>query len=88
VFKANLGAAVAYRPAPYEGDVTLLRAGDGGADAADDDPTLGWGALVGGRLEVVPFAGDHFGPVREPSVQVIADMLRRRLVDATRPASA
>jgi thioesterase domain-containing protein len=69
VFKANLRAATDYRPRPYPGPVTVLCAA---GEAPPGDPTLGWGELVTGRLDVREVPGDHFGVVREPFVREIA----------------
>ena len=82
MLEANCRAAIGYRPRPYDGAVTLLRASEASDDGPATDPTLGWGPLVAGGLEIHALPGDHFGPVSEPHVVVIADILRRCLAAA------
>ena len=43
------------------------------------DPTLGWGKLATGGIEVQPVPGNHYTILREPHVQVLAERLRTAL---------
>ena len=66
VFRANSLALSRYRPRPYAGRITLLRAG-----AAGDG---GWDALASeAKVRAIP--GDHFSLLREPHVAVLAAIL-------------
>jgi len=73
VVRANLAAFSAYRARPYDGLLTLVRAGNGHTVAEPDD--LGWGRLAAGvtRLEA---PGDHISLLAEPHVATLADQLR------------
>jgi thioesterase domain-containing protein len=42
---------------------------------------FGWGDLVTGGLEIIYIAGDHFGILKEPSVEILARELKHRLVE-------
>jgi thioesterase domain-containing protein/acyl carrier protein len=79
-----------YQPVPYPGHVTLFRARARplfrlyGWD-------LGWQALAGGRLDVVPIPGNHASLLKEPHVRTLAGALKERIraaVDASRRAEA
>jgi acyl transferase domain-containing protein/thioesterase domain-containing protein/acyl carrier protein len=61
----------------YPGKITLIRALNRGAEALRkrEDPTLGWGNLAGGGLEIYDFYGDHFTLLLQPCVQTIAEKL-------------
>src|SRR5206468_662106 len=74
VFKANLRAMRAAVARPYAGRIALFRAADRLA-ADEPDPTLGWGALAAGGVEVQVVAGDHYTIVREPHVRALAERL-------------
>jgi amino acid adenylation domain-containing protein/non-ribosomal peptide synthase protein (TIGR01720 family) len=87
-FQAHRLAARSYRPAPYEGRLTLIRAA-GPASAspaagARRDPTLGWGRLAA-AVEVHEVPGEHETMVLPPQVAAVAERLRRCL--STAPAA-
>ena len=68
-------AFVEYRPRPYSGRLTLIR-------AAAPDPCRGtflrgWSRLSGGRLNVLPCPGDHFSMIAEPNAAALAALLDR-----------
>ncbi len=66
-----------YRPAPYEGRVTLFKAHDR-SKLSVDDPKLGWGNILPTmEVEVVP--GDHHSLLKAPNVEAIATHLAHRL---------
>jgi amino acid adenylation domain-containing protein len=56
--RISLLASQAYHPGPYDGELTLFLASDG-RSGRDFDPTLGWGAVAGARVRVVPVGGTH-----------------------------
>jgi thioesterase domain-containing protein/acyl carrier protein len=72
-----------YRPARYDGPITLLRAQETlrqiEQGAVDGDPALGWASLARGGLEVVDVPGDHIGMLTEPHVCRVAAALQRCL---------
>ncbi len=70
VFAANLRALAHYRPSPIAGRITMLRASEGSADA-----DRGWGGLAEGGLELTEVPGDHYGVLRAPGVQELAERL-------------
>jgi thioesterase domain-containing protein len=73
VEEAFLVALRNYTPAPYEGDATLFRAKDDLVNYSD--PTLGWGKLVQGRLEIREISGDHDTILHEPHIGMLARVL-------------
>ncbi|MEW5930744.1 MAG: amino acid adenylation domain-containing protein, partial [Gemmatimonadota bacterium] len=76
VFRANLAALHGYRPAPWSGAATLLR-------AAEHDPaqteSAGWERLIEGGVEVRVVPGSHFSMVREPHAEALAREVERAL---------
>jgi amino acid adenylation domain-containing protein len=74
VFTANMRAMRSYWPPTYAGRVTLLRAGEI-APGEPPEPTLGWGAVALGGVEVFDIAGDHYTIVSPPHVQALAERL-------------
>jgi amino acid adenylation domain-containing protein len=58
VHAANQRAAAEYVPKPYDGCVTLFRAGEW-CPTMFDDPFLGWAKLSEGGLDLVEIPGDH-----------------------------
>ncbi|WP_460908686.1 amino acid adenylation domain-containing protein, partial [Paraburkholderia jirisanensis] len=65
-------ALLAYRPAPLvAAPVTLLAA----SAVERADRTLGWGALLGERLQVVPVDGTHLTMVEAPQVDSLGKAL-------------
>ena len=85
VHEANIKAANSYIHKPYSGRVILFRAKEQ-PPGFYQDPKLGWGRLVLGRLDVHEIPGLHWTIVREPNVQVLAEKLRACL-DKTQIAS-
>ena len=86
-FRANHHALYTYEPAPYAGEVVLFRGAE--SRQRDEDPTLGWGDLVSGRLQILDLPGGHYTILRE-EVETLAEQLRRLMdsgkVPGTRPA--
>ncbi|SFK44601.1 non-ribosomal peptide synthetase [Falsiroseomonas stagni] len=83
MFKANFRALGAYRPAPIEGDVALIRSEEGfppelaGLDsaAAAQDPFLGWGDVVQGRLLLRRLPGDHLAMLSAENLPLMAALM-------------
>ncbi|MFC6010437.1 amino acid adenylation domain-containing protein [Nocardia lasii] len=96
VFVAGWRAVDAYRPQPYDGDVTLLRAVEplpqvlrpahDRAGTLHRDPTNGWEAHVAGHLEVIEVPGDHLTLIQAPHVREVAAQLARALGHASTTA--
>jgi thioesterase domain-containing protein/acyl carrier protein len=63
-----------YAPRPYTGRVVLFRTARF-QTGRFRDPTLGWGELVGGGLEVHELPGNHHGVFQEPVVAMLARKL-------------
>jgi thioesterase domain-containing protein len=64
----NSTAVRAYRPAPLDVEVQLVRAEENG----NADLTLGWGSLAA-RVSVTKQSGDHFSMMRRPHVSTLAE---------------
>ncbi|HMR63875.1 MAG TPA: condensation domain-containing protein [Anaerolineae bacterium] len=71
----------AYKPRPYRGRVVLFRAGKQPLGICPD-PTLGWGELIEGELELQEVPGHRIGLLSEPRVRVLAEHLTGYLVKA------
>ena len=78
VFKTNLTAARRYVAYSYPGHLHIFRAGERFQNDSRD-PTLGWGELAGGGLDLHTVAGNHFTMVSEPHVKVLAAELGKCL---------
>ena len=68
VFKANRVASDNYQPQPYSGRVAQFC-------ASSPEEDRGWSSLVAGELETLVIPGDHYGMMRSPHVQVLANRL-------------
>ncbi len=85
VFRTSWRAAALYQPQRCDLDVTLLKAIDplpevlrSAHDIVGSDyggPTNGWGALVGGRLDVIDVPGDHLTMMSHPHVEALVPHL-------------
>ncbi|WP_420238504.1 type I polyketide synthase [Telmatobacter bradus] len=82
-----------YRFEPFPGSITLVRAIDRGHEALGkvEDPTLGWGRLAQGGLDVIDVPTGHMQMLFEPYVQQFAQelsaLLKRSLDHTTSSAS-
>jgi thioesterase domain-containing protein len=74
VYRANHHAALAYKPKPYPGKVTLFRAADQGS-ANSDGWHQDWTSLAA-AVEVHQVPGSHQDIVKKPHVQALAKRLR------------
>jgi thioesterase domain-containing protein len=73
--ETHLEANKAYKPSNYPGKATLLRASKQ-SWGIRPDPTLGWGQLVEGGLEVLELPGYWLGLLEEPRVEIVAEELK------------
>ncbi len=74
IFKRNLRLVEGYAARPYPGRLDLFRAAASHfADPAD--PTLGWGALAAGGVELRELPGDHWAIMQPPAVDIVAAAL-------------
>jgi thioesterase domain-containing protein len=80
-FQAHQAAARGYRPGPYPGRLTLIRA-TAGTGPLRHDPTLGWGSLAA-AVEIHEVPARHEDIVAPPHVAGLASCLRRCLAATT-----
>ncbi len=76
VFKVNLLSLHSYIPKPYPGRITLFCASETSKEE-NQDPTLGWGELATGGIDMHNIASDHFSIIR---TQMLADSIKAELV--------
>ncbi|MBM3289966.1 MAG: alpha/beta fold hydrolase [Candidatus Hydrogenedentes bacterium] len=77
VLRANIQSLKLYKPKPYDGPITLLRAEDQFlVHQLHDDWTLGWRELARGRVDVVEVPGNHAVLLTHPFVQTTGRALR------------
>jgi amino acid adenylation domain-containing protein len=74
--KVNHLAALKYDPHPYDGKVTLFRSSE---RSGFTDPTLGWGQLAEGGMEIHVVDGKHEEIVMRPHVRSLAGELMTSL---------
>ena len=67
-------AVKAYMPAPYNGKLTVIKAGQSWGPKE-----MGWEKLARGGMEVVVVPGDHYSLIKEPHVQALTRELVARL---------
>jgi amino acid adenylation domain-containing protein len=77
VFASNLRALQRYRHAPLDARIVVLRASE--SEGWERAPDLGYAPLAGQGLEVIDVPGDHYGVLRAPHVQKVAELLARWL---------
>ena len=75
-YSAALAAGRRYRPAPYEGEVVLIR---GRAGPPLRDPTLGWGRLAPNGLTLLWTDGDHETMVDDVNADSLATAVGKAL---------
>jgi amino acid adenylation domain-containing protein len=81
VRQANALAAQNYAPRPYPGRLTLFRARQQYIERLPE-PTLGWGRLALGGVDILDAPGAHATVLQEPHVSVVAAFLRKCLDEA------
>ncbi|MFE8600248.1 amino acid adenylation domain-containing protein [Archangium violaceum] len=77
VFANNVQAGAKYRPRPYSGPVTLLRASESGNDPVAQAES--WKRVAGEGVQVHDLPGDHYSVLRAPHVQLLAQRLQEVL---------
>jgi acyl transferase domain-containing protein/thioesterase domain-containing protein/acyl carrier protein len=77
VLRCHLGVIRHFRPQPYSGRLTLLRADQQVVRQFYTDRTLGWDDLVKGGVEVHVVPGNHATLFLDPYVQAVARMLQK-----------
>ncbi|MEY2856838.1 MAG: hypothetical protein RLZZ74_1150 [Cyanobacteriota bacterium] len=77
-----------YVPQIYSGQVVLFKAMGEYEDMltfGNFEDQFGWSKLITGGLEIINIAGDHFGILKEPYVEILARELKRCLVESQKP---
>jgi thioesterase domain-containing protein len=90
--RTNVNAMRRYVPRVYAGSVTLFKTAkqfstdtlDGSAQSSRvmkmiQDPTMGWGELAAGGVQIIDIPGEHETMVRKPHVETLALMIRTSL---------
>ncbi len=86
LFLIHLRETMAYVPRAYPHRVTLFKATRLGGRYGKD-PTMGWGLLAAGGVEMHDLPGEHLTVLRQPHVNALAAALERSLRDARLRAS-
>jgi thioesterase domain-containing protein len=73
--EAHHRALTNYRPQPYPGPITLIRAGTLPL-FSPPEYDLGWGRIATGRLDIKVIPGAHDNILAEPRVRLLAAQLR------------
>jgi thioesterase domain-containing protein len=71
----NTWAKRRYVPRPYAGRIVLLRAIRGHV-LKSSDPTLGWGRVAAGGLDIYEVSGDHLNMLERPYVLAVANHIK------------
>jgi amino acid adenylation domain-containing protein len=74
LFRANLRALTTYRPCPYGGLLTLVRAAETAA-ALPADTDQAWSALAAGGAEIHLLPGDHYVLLTPAGAAAVAHLL-------------
>ncbi|MBX7168198.1 MAG: amino acid adenylation domain-containing protein [Pirellulales bacterium] len=80
VFQANLQALFRYRPRPYDGAVTVVRATQK-ISPAFNSPSLGWSHWVRGALRLYDVDCEHLQMFRDPCARQIGQFVASLLAD-------
>jgi aspartate racemase len=87
VILTNYQTCMAYKPRPYPGRVTLLRARYGPLfHPLKYD--MGWGRVALGGVEILTLRGNHSNIMFDPRVQELANQLRKCLEEADQSSPA
>ena len=81
VFKAGVRAGERYVPGTYSGRVALLCAAEMPDGEAKPQGDGGWSRLCSEPVTVHSVPGDHNSILREPHVQVVAELLHRLVLE-------
>ncbi|MBD1945652.1 hypothetical protein H6F50_25420 [Coleofasciculus sp. FACHB-712] len=68
-------------PQVYPSKITLLKNSEQNI-AANQDPSMGWGELAGGGVEIYNIPGNHLTMLKKPHVQVLTEQLRTCIENA------
>jgi thioesterase domain-containing protein/acyl carrier protein len=82
--QAFLSAAASYRPAAYDGKLTLLLARDALAPEGAVECNFGWQDLAAGGVDVHQVPGTHFTLTHNPNAAALASTLARCMALAQR----
>jgi len=74
LFRANRRALGAYRPRPYGGRLTLIRA-EATAEALGAEVDQAWSELAADGAEIRLLPGDHYSLLQPPRVETVAELL-------------
>ena len=77
VVRAINRAIISYYPQPIQIPIYLFAADN----LLGDDPSRGWGTLVGERLNLKPIGGTHASIMEQPHLQRLADAITQALED-------
>jgi len=89
VLRANIRCLRAYRPEAYPGALTLFRAADQSTLRKHvQDPSLGWGRLALGGVEVIEVPGNHVVLLLEPYIHDLARALNEAIASHARAHGA
>ena len=83
--RAHLDAYWAYDPGPYDGRVAFVRASNQPL-GVQPDPTLGWGPLLKGEVEMYEIPAFHGNIIHGERTELVAHVLRPS-IDAARRAT-
>ena len=77
---AHVRAIAHHEFKPYSGSIMLLRAANRGYEGVTslseiEDPTLGWGKLILGKLDICDVPANHLNMLLEPNVHEVARLL-------------
>lgn len=78
-FETNSIAVKLYIPKPYPGRIILFRSSEGYSYPEQRSPyrLLGWGRIARDGVEMYEIPGDHMQIVREPSVKLLGELLKK-----------
>jgi thioesterase domain-containing protein len=87
--KAHWRVFAGYAFKAFPGKITLMRAIDRGPEVLGrrEDPTLGWGSLALGGVEIIDVPTGHFDMLFEPYVETFAETLRTILTSSSSEAA-
>jgi thioesterase domain-containing protein len=75
IIRSNSQAILRYAPQVYPGRITLFRTSEQFGKIGQD-PTLGWGKLATGGVEIHQIPGHHLNFLRKPYVEIVAEQLK------------
>ena len=83
VLRSNWKILLDYKPQPYDGVITLLRAEDQSVmHKLHEDPTLGWGEVARGGLDVITVPGNHAVLLIKPYIETVGAAIKESMIRA------